>query len=135
MSDMRTNRTKGMSGRGIAAIAHTFLLSVSLKALQLLLSSRPVGSEEALAMGLCDKVLPCSSSSSSSPARDEAEAFLLGLSGRLDPSVARAAKLVCSVGARTDLPLADRLAAERDVFARLWGGEAQRRALRERLKH
>ena len=109
------------------------LFNLLFQALKLLLSSRSVGLEEASSLGLCDHALVCDSSGSSP--EKEAVNYLSGLVGALEPEVVRAAKRICLNGARTETMPEDRLREERNIFAPLWGGAAQKRALQEKPKH
>ncbi|XP_043190020.1 ethylmalonyl-CoA decarboxylase-like isoform X2 [Amphibalanus amphitrite] len=96
-------------------------------ALDLLLSCRPVGAEDALRLGLADgPVVP--------PDVDPLQHARQWLEARVahDPSVVRAVKKMI-VNTRGDLT--DLWRKERELFDPLWGGEANRRALGENIKH
>ena len=96
-------------------------------ALDLLLSCRPVGAEEAGGLGLADApVAP--------PDGDPLDYARRWLETRVahDPTVVRAVKRMI-VNTRGDL--IDLWRKERELFDPLWGGEANRRALGENIKH
>ena len=96
-------------------------------ALDLLLSCRPVGAEEAVKLGLADAPVAPPDGDPLNYAREWLETRVAH-----DPTVVRAVKQMI-VNARGDLT--DLWRKERELFDPLWGGEANRRALGGNIKH
>ena len=96
-------------------------------ALELLLSCRSVGPEEALKLGLADALVAPTGGDPLNYARRWLEERLAH-----DPGVVRAVKQMI-VNCRGDLT--DLWRQERELFDPLWGGEANKRALRDNIKH
>ena len=100
------------------------LLGSRSKSLEILLSCRTISSEEAMKLGLCDKVFPDNQN-----LLQETINWLENLIQH-DPAVISAIKK--SVTNENNENMFEN---ERKLFAPLWSGPANREALRKNLKH
>ena len=95
------------------------------RALEMLLTCRTVEPTEALRLGLCEKVLETGSVS-------EAETWIGSLIQH-DRHVTKLVKSVCDKAASVSAEKS--LENEKRLFASVWGGPANRKALDGKLKH
>jgi len=110
------------------------------KALKLLASGRVLRANEAVDIGLADGIVESQDEEeegeaavADSTSDDAAVEMILRMAGNKDTSVLRAAKMIATVAAEETLDTA--LEIERTLFARVWGGDAQRKAMEGNIKH
>lgn len=99
------------------------------RALELLLTSRQVAASEALAFGLANDIIK---SVELSEAVEETKRWLQ-LKLNHAPQIVHALKQI--VATARAVPYEESLQNERQVFAILWGGDANKKALEQNIKH
>jgi len=99
------------------------------KALDLLLTSRQVGAAEAVDLGLASAIVQ---STVLDEAVEEAKSWLQ-LKLKHAPQIVHALKQI--VATARAVPYEESLRNERRVFAMLWGGDANQKALQQNIKH
>jgi ethylmalonyl-CoA/methylmalonyl-CoA decarboxylase len=99
------------------------------RALDLLLTSRQVGAQEALSLGIANGI------TQSTDLNEAIEETKQWLETKLihAPQIVHALKHIVATGRA--VPYEDSLMNERRVFAMLWGGDANRKALEQNIKH
>ena len=100
------------------------LLGSRSKALEILLSCRTINSEEAMKLGLCDKIVP------------DNENLLQETINWLENMIQHDSEVINSIKkCVTDENCEKMFENERKLFAPLWSGPANREALGKNLKH
>lgn len=99
------------------------------RALELLLTSRQIPASEAMALGLANCI---TKSAELSEAVEETKQWLL-LKLSHAPQIIHALKQI--VATARAVPYEESLQNERKVFAMLWGGDANKKALEQNIKH
>lgn len=99
------------------------------RALDLLLTSRQVGASEAVKMGLANGI---TAAEDLDGAVEETKRWLKLKLGHA-PQIVHALKHI--IATARAVPYAESLKNERQVFAALWGGEANKKALEQNIKH